>query len=416
MATVLARLKSWSISSISMPSCATQPPAIRAVADLLELLMEATTQLSEALEQFSGEERRNTLQSRIREHEWDMEKRQLLKERGALREQLELQKSLHTLAEEKLHRVQAASTPPAASTATTPQRTTSPSWLPILPPVISVSSIPITLPELSPKGTDTAPSHEIKEIKMPSRPATIELECTESPTQVTSLQPITNLPIPPTSLIGVVSRRRVRPATPPESATCVTDNDITGTAQAATLVASTGENPTRSRTVLRGPRAPCASTFPPPRNLPVGPTPKTHTGTNTDTNTNTAHPLTPSRVQSDREAALQTLTSAVALLSSRHSVQPASNQRLWLPKSGSSHPPSSMLNLVGAPPRRESLPTVTQRTATLVPSAPQSQSHPQSQSVMNHIRPPRAQRPTSPPPSFPPRRTDLRRSSREIVI
>src|SRR5258706_1054914 len=139
MATVLARLKSW---SISMPLCAAQPPAIRVVADLLELLMEATTQLSEALEQFSGEERRNTLQSRIREHEWQMEKRELLKERGALREQLAIQKGLHNLAEEKLRRVQAT----AASTATTPQRTTSPSRLPILPPTVTVSSIPITLP------------------------------------------------------------------------------------------------------------------------------------------------------------------------------------------------------------------------------------------------------------------------------
>lgn len=409
--------------SISGPSLsATQPPAIRAVADLLELLMEATTQLSEALEQFSGEEKRNTLQSRLREHEWQMEKRELLKERGALREQLEIQKGLHSL---ELRRVQTVSATTAATTtaptpATSPQRTTSPSWLPVLPPVISVSTIPITLPELSPKGADTAPSHEIK---ISSPPATVELERTGSPAQETSLQPITNLPLPPVSPLEVVSRRRVRPATT-HSASRVTNNGTTGTAsvppvsQAVTLVASTGEYPFRSRTVLRGPRAPCASTFPPPRNLPIGPTPKTHTGTDTDTSTNTARslsPAVPSRVQSDRAAALQTLTSRVPLLSSpqRHSVQPASNQRLWVPNSGSSHPPSSMLNLVGAPPRRESLATVTQRTATLVTSAPQSQS--QSQSIMNHIRPPRSQRPTSPPPSFP-RRTDLRRSSREIVI
>lgn len=385
--------------------------------------MEATTQLSEALEQFSGEERRNTLQSRLREYEWQMEKRELLKERGALREQLEAQKGLHTLTE--LRRVQTASATMTATTtaptpATTPQRSTSPSWLPVLPPVISVSTIPITLPELSPKGADTAPSHEIK---ISSPPATVELERTGSPAQETSLQPITKLPPPPVSPLEVVSRRRVRPATT-DSASRVTNNGTTGTAsvppvsQAVTLVASTGEYPARSRTVLRGPRAPCASSLPPPRNLPIGPTPKTHAGTDTDTNTNTARNLTPavpSRVQSDRAAALQTLTSRVPLLSSpqRHSVQPASNQRLWVPNSGSSHPPSSMLNRVGAPPRRESLATVTQRTATLVTSPPQSQS--QSQSILNHIRPPRSQRPTSPPPSFP-RRTDLRRSSREIVI
>ena len=417
-----------------MPSYATQPPAIRAVADLLELLMEATTQLSEALEQFSGEERRNTLQSRLREHEWQMEKRELLKERGALREQLELQKDLHTLAEEKLRRVQAAT--PAASTATTPQRTTPPSWFPILPPVVSVSTIPITLPELSPKSTGDAPTHEIK---VPLSPPTAEQERSESPVPMTSLQQIT---LPP---VEVVIRRRVRPATGDNATTRVTNNGITNSAsvppvsQAVNLVAPSGEIPSRSRTVLRGPRAQCASTLPPPppplplRNLSIGPTPKTHTSTSMGTSTNMGitRSLTlgpPSSVQSDREAALQTLTSAVALLSSpqRHSVQPASNQRLWGSHSGSSHPPSSMSSLVGVPPRRESLPTVTQRMATLVTSVPQSQPQsqfqsqsqpqPQSPSMMNHVRPPRAQRPTEPPPSFPPRRADLRRSSREIVI
>jgi len=426
-----------------MSSCTTQPPAIRAVADLLELLMEATTQLSEALEQFSGEERRNNLQSRIREHEWEMEKRDLLKERGALREQLELQKDLYTLAEEKLRRVQAAAT--AASPATpvtpvtpavppTPQRTTSPSWLPILPPVVSVSSILITFPELSPKSTGTAPSHEIK---VPSRPTTAEHEPTKPPVLVKSLQPITNLPRPPVSPLEVVSRRRVRPATA-DSATRASSNGTTGSAsvppvsQAATLVASTGEHPSRSRTVLRGPRAQSALTLPPPRNVPTDPTPKTPTGTNADMNAdmNTRHSLTPavpSSTKSDREAALQTLTSTVALLSSsqRHSVRPALNQVLWSPNSGSLQPPSSISGLVAVPTRRESLPTVTQRTATLIASAPQrAQPQSQSQSVMNHVRPPRAQRPTSPPTSPPPsfnpaalaRRTDVRRSSREIVI
>jgi hypothetical protein len=344
MATVLARLKYWSISISS--SGTTQPPAIRAVADLLELLMEATTQLSQALEQFSGEERRNTLQSRIREHEWDMEKRELLKERGALREQLELQKGLHTLAEEKLRKVQAAAAT-AAIRAPTPQRSTSPSWLPILPPVVSVSTIPIILPELSPKRT--ASPHEIK---VPSRPTTAERECIDPPVPMTRPQPIANLTRPPVSPSQVVSRRRVRPATA-DSATTTrdTNNVTTGSAsvapasQAATLVASPGENSSRSRTFIRGPRAQSALTLSPPRNLPIGPTPKTYTGTNTDTDTGTniARSFTiaaPSRVQSDREAALQTLTSAVAHLSSpqRQSVQPASNQRLWGPKLGSSHP------------------------------------------------------------------------------
>lgn len=428
MATILARLKSW---SISLPSTGTQPPAIRAVVDLLELLMEATTQLNDALEQFSGEERRNTLQSRIREHEWEMEKRELLKERGVLREQLELQKGLHDLAEEKLRSVQAAATTTITPTAAvrpppTPRRTTSPSWLPTLPPVANVSAIPITLPELSLKSPGIAQSPEIK---APSPAA----EHTEPPVPAPSLQPITNLPLSPVSPYEVVSRRRVRPATAENAVNGGTTPSaptppVSQAAQAATLVASSGDTLSRSRPPpLRGPRA--QSALVPPRILPIGPTPKIQTNTNTNTTTNMARSLTlaPSTVQSDREAALQTLTSAVTLVSSsqRHSVQPASNQR----SAGSSHPPSSMRNLVTAPPRRESLPTVAQRSASLHTSstrqpAPhtqtqtQAQTQAQSRAILNHIRNPRAQQPTSPPPSFPEaltRRTALRRSSREIV-
>ena len=432
MATILSRLKTW---SISLPSIGAQPPAIRAVTDLLELLMEATTQLNDALEQFSGEERRNTLQSRIREHEWEMEKRELLKERGALREQLERHKDLHNLAEEKLQRIQAATTTTTtAATKTTitltapvlpptPRRTTSPTWLPTLPPVANVSAIPITLPELSPKSPGIAQSPEIKApFEAPSRPTG---ERTEPPVPVASLQPITNLPLSPVSPYEVVSRRRVRPATA-TAENAVIGGTTTGSAPAppvspsVTLVASTGDNMSRARPHLRGPRA--QSALVPPRILPMGPTSKTQAGTHPSgaTNLTRSHSVAPSTVQSDREAALQTLTSAVTLLSSsqsqRHSVQPASNTR----SSGASHPPSSMRTLVSAPPRRESLPT-TQRSVSLLnrqpPPQPQNQS--QSQAILNHIRTPRTQQPSSPPPSFPEglaRRTALRRSSREIVI
>ena len=428
MATILSRLKSW---SISLPSTGAQPPAIRAVTDLLELLMEATTQLNDALEQFSGEERRNTLQSRIREHEWEMEKRELLKERGALREQLERHKDLHNLAEEKLRRIQAATTTAATKTTIpptapvlppTPRRTTSPTWLPTLPPVANVSAIPITLPELSPKSPGTAQSPEVEApLEAPSRPTA---ERTEPPVPVASLQPITKLPLSPVSPYEVVSRRRVRPAT---AENAVHGGTTPGSAPAppvspsATLVASTGDNLSRSRPHLRGPRAQSALVA--PRILPMGPTSKTHTSTNPNgtTNITRSHSLAPSTVQSDREAALQTLTSAVTLLSSsqsqRHSVQPASNQR----SSGASHPPSSMRNLVSAPPRRESLPTATQRSVSLLNRhpLPPPQNQTQSQAILNHIRAPRTQQASSPPPSFPDglaRRTALRRSSREIVI